>query len=74
MNNHKCLETVAEKWEQPFSKPLTFNRETGDLSASQWAVKVYNLTKGGNISKTESAQLFINFCPLCGEKLTGAAG
>ena len=67
---HECIEVITERWDGPFERPITFNRETNELLSEKWAIKVYKLTKSGNISKSGGGYLFMDYCPLCGEKLT----
>ena len=66
---HECIKAIAERWDGPFEKPITFDRETGALMAERWAIKVYKKTKAGNISRNGGGYLFVDYCPLCGEKL-----
>ena len=65
-----CLQTVSDKWPEPFNKPIMFNMKDGQMSANRWHVKVYTLNKSGTIKSNSSAQLQINFCPICGYQLT----
>ncbi len=69
-NEHECIRAMTERWDGPFEKPIVFDRETGELKVARWAIKVYKLTKGGNISKNGGGYLYVEYCPLCGEKLT----
>lgn len=66
---HECIRAITAKFDGPFERPITLDRETGELSVSRWAIKVYKLTKGNNISKSGGGYLYIEFCPLCGERL-----
>lgn len=67
--DHVCFKTITEKLDgdNPFERPITWNKETGDLTASEWTIKVYKMTKAGNISKKGPIYLFIKYCPFCGE-------
>jgi hypothetical protein len=67
--DHMCLEEMAKKWDGPFERPISWNQETGSLSADVWMVKVYKLTKAGNIPESGGGFLRLNYCPICGEKL-----
>jgi hypothetical protein len=71
--NHKCLEAILEKWDKPFYKPVTFHRETGEINADKWAIKMYSETPAGAIKRGSSAVLFFEYCPVCGERLEPAA-
>ena len=71
MSDHKCFTQLAEKWDGPIEKPVSWDRETGDLKSS-WMLKVFKYTKAGNISRNGGGWLRLNYCPLCGEKLEGA--
>jgi len=66
---HECLRVASEKWDGPFERPITWDRETGDLGVGAWALKVYKLTKAGNISRNGGGYLILKYCPLCGEEL-----
>ena len=68
-SEHICLVEMAKKWDGPFEKPISWNRETGELKVDVWQVKVYKLTKAGNIAKKGGGYLRLNYCPICGEKL-----
>lgn len=64
-----CLETIKEQWDQPFVIPIIIT-EQKDLKSGPWAVNVFNMTKSGSrISSLGKGTLFINYCPICGEKL-----
>ena len=64
-----CLQQVSERWPEPFNKPIMFDRKTGQMSADRWHVKVYALNKSGTVKSGSSAQLQINYCPICGCEL-----
>lgn len=66
---HECLKAIQDKWDGPFERPVTWSRPLCKRTAGRWAIKVYQLTKGGNISRKDSSYLWIKHCPLCGEKL-----
>ena len=70
MNEHECIKAITEIWDGPFEQPITWNCETGIVAPEKWAIKVYKLTKAGNISKNGGGYLYVEYCPLCGEKLT----
>ncbi len=72
MNDKKkcnCLQEVSERWPEPFGKPIMFNMENGQMSASVWAVKVFTLNPSGTIKKSSMSHLMINYCPICGCEL-----
>ena len=69
MNEHECIKAIEEKWDGPFEKPITWSLETGITAPKRWAIKVYKLTKSGNISRNGGGYLYVDFCPFCGEKL-----
>lgn len=64
-----CLEMVKERYEMPFVIPIFIN-ENKDLKSMKWAIRLFNLTESGNMSKTGQATLLIDYCPLCGEKIS----
>ncbi len=66
---HGCIETLSKHFDGPFELPIIFNRETGELSVNYWMLKLYKLTKGGNISKVGGGYIPISFCPMCGDRL-----
>ena len=68
MNNHTCFDQVAKRWDGPIEKPVSWDRETGEMYA-KWMIKVFKYTKSGNISRSGGGWLNINYCPICGEKL-----
>ena len=70
MSDHPCFEAIAEKWDGPFEKPISWNRKTGAMTAHTWMIKMYKLTSAGNISRNGGGYLHIEYCPLCGEKVT----
>jgi hypothetical protein len=47
-----------------------WDRETMDMTVSDWVVRVYKKTKSGGISKQGGGVLILNYCPICGERLT----
>ncbi len=63
-----CLDTIKEKWDMPFTVPI-FLTDDHELKSLKWAIKVFNLTNSGNMSRTGGATLLIEYCPICGEKL-----
>ena len=65
-----CLQTISDKWPEPFHKPIMLNRGNNQLSAGEWAVKVYELNLSGTIKSRSQGHLMINFCPICGCQLT----
>ena len=69
MGKCNCLEQVSKKWPEPFHKPIMFNRENGQMSASDWAVKVYELNPSGTIKSKSQQHLILSYCPICGCKL-----
>ncbi len=70
MNDHECLTALAERWDGPFERPISWNPKTGQMNAPEWMIKIYKLTKAGNISKNGGGYLHIDYCPLCGANLT----
>ena len=70
MSDHPCFDTIRERWEAPFEKPISFNRKTGELTTDTWVIKVFNWTKSGNVSKRDSGYLQISYCPMCGKDLS----
>jgi hypothetical protein len=69
-----CLEEVEKRWSEPFGKPIRFNLENGQMSVSEWAVKVYELNPSGTIKSKSISHLMINFCPICGCQLAEELG
>lgn len=67
--SHGCIAALASKFDGPFEQPIVWDRNTGEMQVAQWMIKIYKLTKTGNISKAGGGYLTINYCPLCGEKL-----
>lgn len=67
-----CLEMIKERWPEPFERPIIVNREKNfNLDVSNWAVKVYQMNPSGKTIKQGSIQhLMLNYCPMCGCKLT----
>ena len=74
VDEHACIKAIVERWDGPISRPITFSRtgNVNELKAETWMMKVYKLTKGGNISKNGGGYLQIEYCPICGERLTEA--
>lgn len=66
---HLCLDELIKKWERPVYVPKMFNRQTGEMTADKWAISMYNLTPSGKPSGKDRAVFFIDFCPMCGERL-----
>ena len=64
-----CLQFISEKWPEPFGKPIRFNTEDGQISAGEWAVKVYELNPSGTIKSKSLSHLMLSYCPICGCKL-----
>lgn len=68
--DHECLKALSEKWEMPFYKPIMYSREKNTFAADTWAIKVFNLTPSGGMSKKGAAHLLFDFCPICGERIS----
>lgn len=68
-DTHPCIKAIVENFDGPFEKPISFNRDTMELAAEAWMIKVYKLTKAGKISRSGGGYLTVTFCPLCGERL-----
>ena len=66
---HGCIETLNTHFDGPFEKPIIFDKDTGELKVAQWAIRLYKLTKSGNVSKSGRGMIFVTFCPVCGERL-----
>ena len=69
MKQHQCLEMIMDRWEEPFEIPIMISQDLHDLKATDYAVKVYNLTSSGRISRKGRSHLMLNYCPMCGEQL-----
>lgn len=63
------LEKLSEKYDLPFTRPITFNPETSQLGIGGWAVKCLTKTEGGAISKKRQATVFLTYCPFCRKQL-----
>jgi hypothetical protein len=68
---HPCITAIVERWDGPITRPISFVRtgNTNELKAESWTIKVYKLTKAGNISKNGGGYLRLEYCPICGERL-----
>lgn len=69
-DSHECLDAIAKRFDGPFERPIMINRETLDMGVGDWVVRVYKRTKSGGISKQGGGVLILNYCPICGDKLT----
>ena len=67
-DEHTCFTTLSEQWDGPIEKPVSWDRETGELS-TKWMMKVFNYTKAGNVSKSGGGWLVLSYCPVCGKEL-----
>lgn len=65
----KCLEEVQKIGEWPFYRPVVVNQGSRNLECPGWAVRLFNETPSGRISSKPAGSLFLNFCPICGERL-----
>lgn len=63
------MKEVMERWDEPFSVPIRFNRETGELSTSEIGVRMMKMTPRGNISKQGGGVIMLEFCPFCGRRI-----
>ena len=70
--DHACFREMAKRWDGPIEKPISFDRKTGNMSAT-WMMKLFKYTKSGGISKTGGGWLTINFCPVCGKDFRDSA-
>ena len=66
------MKAIVEKWDGPFDRPITYDRTTGRMTAEDWMIRVYKLTKSGGISKNGGGYLRLEYCPICGERLIAA--
>jgi len=67
-----AMQEIMDKFDGAFYRPVYVEYGEGnkmELRADKLAVKLYKLTKAGNMSKAGSSSLFINFCPICGTDL-----
>jgi hypothetical protein len=58
------IEQVADKYDMPFGRPMGINFKTGG-----WSLRLFNLTKRGNMSSKGTGWLLLSYCPICGKRI-----
>ena len=65
---HSCLDEFTKKWDGAIEKTIGYDLKTQTFSSS-WMIRLYKLTKAGNISNSGGGYLRIEYCPMCGVKV-----
>ena len=70
----QALEELRHEYDWPFVNPLVVGTDPAgeyfEVALERLALKMIKLTPMGNVSKRGQSTFLVNFCPICGERLS----